>query len=344
MHTKNLLIVIVAFATSLAAPAAVKKRVKHAKSAEENTRGTLAVLWQEPRDLTSRNLYFGPGGRRDEPHGPFTFIEEDLKGSNPKFSVRDRDGVKWKVKLGVEARPETVATRLVWAVGYFANEDYFLPVFRVDDMPPLERKHAGKFVEPDGSMRNVRLKREPDDEKKIGTWRWRNDPFSGTREWNGLRVLMALINNWDLKDINNSVYLLKGRGAPDERVYMVSDLGASFGTAWLDRTHEKSKGNLSWYERTKFITAVHGDSVNFEDPRRPAFVVLVNPHEFFSRLGLRWIGRDIPRDDARWIGGLLAKLSERQVREAFEAAGYSPTEVHGFTSVVESRIAALNRL
>ena len=35
--------------------------------------------------------------------------------------------MKWRVKLGVEARPETVASRLVWAVGYYANEDYFLP-------------------------------------------------------------------------------------------------------------------------------------------------------------------------------------------------------------------------
>ena len=60
-----------------------------------------------------------------QPHGTFTFLKEDRKGSNPKFDVQDENGVKWKVKLGSEARPETVASRLVWAVGYFANEDYF---------------------------------------------------------------------------------------------------------------------------------------------------------------------------------------------------------------------------
>jgi hypothetical protein len=290
-------------------------------------------------------LYFGPGGQEHQPHGPFTFIKEDLDGSNPKFSVRDRDGVKWKVKLGAEAKPETVATRLVWAVGYNANEDYFLPVLRVDDMPAqLQRKHADQFFEPDRSMRDVRLKREPEDEKKVGTWRWRNDPFSGSREWNGLRVMMALINNWDLKDENNSIYDEKRRGLPDERIYMVSDLGASFGTAWLDRTPMKSKGDLDWYIRTRFVKSVHADSVDFEDPRRPALVVLANPHEFFSRLGLRWIGRNIPRQDARWMGGLLAQLSDQQIRDSFRAAGYSPQEVNGFTAMVESRIAALNRL
>ena len=323
---------------------AVKKKHTTVRSEEEITRNVLTVLWREPDDLASRDLYFGPGGSQHQPHGPFTFIKEDLDGSNPKFSVRDRDGVKWKVKLGPEAKPETAATRLVWATGYFANEDYFLPTLRVEDMPVrLRRKHADQFIEPDRSMRNVRLKREPEEEKKVGTWRWRNDPFSGTRELNGLRVMMALINNWDLKDENNGIYDQRS-GQADRRVYMVSDLGASFGTAWLDRTSAKSKGNLYWYSRTRFVKRVHGGLVDFEDPRRPAWIVLVNPHEFFSRLGLLWIGRQIPREDVKWIGGLLGRLSDKQIRDAFRAAGYSPQEVDGFSADVESKIAELNKL
>lgn len=322
-----------------------KKKDKAAKAQEEITRNVLTVLWREPGDISTRNLYYGPGGRRREPHGPFTFVKEDLKGSNPKFTVRDRDGIKWKVKLGAEAKPETVATRLVWAVGYFTTDDYFLPRLHVEDMPAhLQRKHAGKFIQPDGSMLNVRLKREPDNAKKVGIWHWRDGPFAETRELNGLKVMMALINNWDLKDINNAIYDEKRPGRRDERIYMVSDLGASFGTAWLDRTHEKSKGNLYWYSRTKFITHADGGLVDFEDPRRPAFVVLINPHEFFSRLGLTWIGRDVPRGDVKWMGSWLAKLSDTQIRDAFRAADYTPEQVEGFSSVVKARIAELNRL
>ena len=55
--------------------------------------------------------------------------------------------------------------------------------------------------------------------------------------------MMALINNWDLKDVNNAIY----RGKDGELVYMVSDLGASFGTTRLERSHEKAKGNLVSY-------------------------------------------------------------------------------------------------
>jgi hypothetical protein len=340
---RNILLVLLLSSCLLADPGGVKKKDKTEKSAEEFTSNALTLLWREPTDIVYRDLYFGPGGEAHQPHGPYTFIKEDMDGSNPKFSVRDRDGMKWKAKLATEAKPETVATRLVWAVGYFANEDYFLSDFRVDDMPRLRRHGANRFIGPGGVMHDVRLKREPDDEKKIGTWSWRDDPFSSSRELNGLRVMMALINNWDLKDTNNSVYEEKENGQK-ELIYMVSDLGASFGTAWFDLPHTKSKGNLDWYRRTPFITRVRENSVSFEDPRRPALFDVANPHDYFMRLGIRWIGHDIPREDVKWMGSLLARLSDGQIRDAFRAAGYSPAEIERFSSVVENRIAELNRL
>src|SRR6478672_1555727 len=83
-----------------------------------------AVLWRNPVDIASRNLFYGPGGKEHQPSGTITFEKEDLSGNNPMFDVIDEKGFKWTVKMGSEARPETAATRLVWAVGYFANEDY----------------------------------------------------------------------------------------------------------------------------------------------------------------------------------------------------------------------------
>ena len=91
-------------------------------------RSAPAVLWREPEDIANRDLFYGPGGEGHQPRGAvFAFVKEDLAGSNPKFVVRDDTRTKWRVKLGPEARPETVASRLVWAVGYAADEDYFLP-------------------------------------------------------------------------------------------------------------------------------------------------------------------------------------------------------------------------
>jgi len=88
-------------------------------------------FWSDPSDWATRDLLYGPGGKAHEPHGPFTFEREDQDGSNRKCVVRDVNGVKWKAKVGLEARSETVAARLVWAAGYYANEDYFVSDMRI---------------------------------------------------------------------------------------------------------------------------------------------------------------------------------------------------------------------
>src|SRR5579864_8722710 len=342
--SKKVTVFLAAVLISLPSAQAAKKKHKAAGAEAEITGTVRTTLWREPKNIRALNLFYGPGGAQHAPHSTFTFLKEDLKGSNPKFDVEDESGIKWKVKLGAEARPETVASRLVWAAGYFANEDYFVQVLHVQELPA--RLHRGPpLVDPDGTSYDARLKRELKGEKKIGIWHWRNDPFAGTREWNGLRVLMALINNWDLKDENNAIYEQKPGPDSDEvrRVYMVSDLGASFGDVRLTRDRKFSKGNLELYQGSKFNDRMDSEYVDFETPHRPAAVVLVNPHEYFSRVRIDWIGKHVPRTDARWIGELLAQLSESQIRDAFRAAGYSPQVVGGFTAVLESRIAELKR-
>ena len=342
--SKRVTLFLTALLISLPSAQGAKKKHKATGVDAEITGTVRTTLWREPQDIRARNLFYGPGGAEHAPHSIFTFLKEDRKGSNPKFDIEDENGVKWKVKLGSEARPETVASRLVWAVGYFANEDYFVPVLHVHEMPAhLHRRPP--LVEPDGTSYDTRLKRELKGEKKVDVWRWRSGPFTGTREWNGLRVLMALINNWDLKDENNAVYEEHDKNSDElRRVYMVSDLGASFGDVRLTRDRKFSKGNLTLYQDSKFIDRMDSEYVDFDTPHRPAAVVLLNPHEYFSRVRIDWVGKHVPRADARWIGELLSQLSTSQIRDAFRAAGYSPQVVDGFTTVVESRIAELKKL
>ncbi len=156
---------------------------------------------------------------------------------------------------------------------------------------------------------------------------------------------MAVINNWDLKDINNSVYELRhpGEGGANERVFEVSDLGSSFGSAGLERT-DRANGDLRAYRRSPFITHLTSEEVGFDVPRRPDWIVLANAPEFLRRMRLLWIGKHIPRADARWVGLLLSRVSPNQIRDVFRAAGYSPQEVEGFTEVLEARIRQLSEL
>jgi hypothetical protein len=96
---------------------AKKKKKQHAQKA--------AVLWRDPGNIRARDLYYGPGSKHLAPVPPFRFLKEVKDGSNPKFEVEDARGAKWRVKLGPEAQSETVSSRLLWAVGYNAEESYY---------------------------------------------------------------------------------------------------------------------------------------------------------------------------------------------------------------------------
>ncbi len=323
----------------IAGSGTIMMAAKPAAAVEATDRAEVSALWRNPADIAARNLFYGAGGEADQPHGPYTFEEEDMDGSNPKYVVRDRDNVKWTVKIGMEARPENAAARLVWAAGYFANEDYFLPQMQIAGMP-VKVKRGQKMVGPDGMLTNARLKRHLADEKNVGNWEW-DGPFAGTRELNGLKVMMALMNNWDLKDVNNKVY---GERGSKDRIYMVSDLGASFGTTGLSYPFKRSKDDLQEYEKSKFILRMTPEAVDFGTPSHPAWEYAGHPRSFIRRTHLDSVVQNIPRDDARWIGDVLSKLSNGQIRDAFKASGYSDAEVDGFSKVVEGRIAELKSL
>src|SRR5262249_44759014 len=144
----------------------------------------------------------------------------------------------------------------------------------------------------DGTVHDVRLKRHIKNESKIGIWSWANSPFSETREWYGLRVLMAVMNNWDLKDVNNSVYQVQ---APEpEAHYVVSDLGASFGTTGLNRG---DKGSVEAYQHSKWLRGATGGFVDFNVPSTPGGGFFLVPTEMVRRIGLLWIGHHIPVED-----------------------------------------------
>jgi len=298
--------------------------------------GTAAVLWRDRGDLAALNLLDGPGGKTRAPGTDFKFIGELKSGTAPKFEVEDENGAKWKVKLGPETKAETAATRLVWAAGYFTGEDYYRPQIRVQGMKPLSR--GQKYVSDGGLVRGARLERQGGG-KKLKNWSWYETRFDGTREFNGLRVMMALINNWDLKEINNGVY---DEGGADGR-YEVSDLGASLGRT--GSSFSRSKGVMKDYVQTTFVKKVTPDSVDFVMHSRPFFLLYIFSHDYYDlRTRMESVTRHIPIADARWLGNLLGQLSTAQICDCFRAAGFSPAEVEGYTRVVMQRIDALKKL
>jgi hypothetical protein len=326
---------LIVFALGVSIPAIAQKHNK--QKAKEKAADLPAVIWRDPGNISTLNLIYGAGGSEHapDPKGTYTFDKEDLHGTSPKFDVRDGQGVTWRIKLGEEAQPETAATRLLWAAGYFVDEDYYLPEVKVEGLPKLHRGES--FVSKDGIVRRARLKRKDKGVKKIGNWEWFKNPFVGTKELNGLRVMMSLLNNWDLTTINNSIYVVNG-----ERRYLVSDVGASLGRT--GNSIGRSKSNLKGYEESKFVEKETPTEVDFTMHSRPLLLTAINVPNYEKRTKIENVTKHIPRADAKWLGQLLGQLTEEQIRDCFRTAGYTSDEVEGYAKEVEKRIAALNAL
>jgi hypothetical protein len=244
-----------------------------------------------------------------------TFIEEEKGGYSTKYRVRDASGRVWVAKVGKEAQSETAASRLLWAAGYMTEITYLAPQATI----------PGK-----GTFRNVRFEARPRNVEREGEWKWDENPFVGTREFQGLKVMMVLLNNWDIKDENN-VRLAVPTGNGTELRYAISDLGATLG--------DTGKWPLLWrFGRSRNDPEGFGEDNIIDEVKTDGRV----DFEFSGKK--RGMFNDITVEQARWVGGLLARLSDRQVAAAFRAANYTPGEVRSLTAAVRSRINELVRL
>jgi hypothetical protein len=268
------------------------------------------VLWRAPQDIETRNLLLGPGGEAMKPDiSRVTFIEAKSGGYSTKYRVKDAKGNEWIAKVGKEAQSDTAANRLVWAIGYEPEIAYLIPKLTIE----------GK-----GSFENVRMEARPKDVKRNGNWMWANNPFIGKPEFQGLKVMMALLNNWDLKDDNNEILVVRDVTDSEQR-YIISDLGASFGKTggFLSRTRNKP----SDYAKSDFVKAVNGNVVDFNYSGKN--------QKLFDNVTI---------EDAKWLAGWLGRLSDEQLKDAFRAANHTPEEVDQLASAVRARINALANL
>ena len=285
--------------------------------------GAPAVLWRDPGRIAARDLFWGAGSAAGAPRGPYTFLEEDPSGHNPKVSVRDAAGRQWDVKFGEEIHSEVAANRIVWALGYVVEPQYHVPSGTIRGAAKLAR--ASEHIGADGRFRGARFRfRDPAMPRTEEEWTLARNPFLGTKALSGLHVLMTMLNNWDIEGPrNNRVLRARGPRGRAERRFLVSDLGATFGRMGGGMITNRSKWNLAHFREERFIDSVERDSL---------------------RLAYEGFDPDIDRvpiEHARWFAGLAGQLRPAQLRRAFEAAGAQPAEIDGFTAKMLEKIRTL---
>ena len=300
-------------------------------------RASRHVLWRHPGDVARLNLRDGPGGPGGAPAPPFQFIEEHLTGSQPCVSVRDTDGRRWRVKWGDEVRSENFAVRLVWACGYFAETTYFVPTGRIQGASRLQR--AGHCIDADCHFVDARFELDDPHVRKLfeeHSWAWNDNPFVGTRELQGLKVLVMLLSDWDIKDrrdvargSNTAIFEHRLSRWRREARYLITDWGGSMGR-WGSNIVTRGRWDAAGFEAqtSAFVVAVDGGTVRFGYAGQRTTDVAVG----------------ISVDDVRWLCMYLEKIQDEQLRAALEASGATGEEVQRFSKALRRRISQLGHV
>jgi hypothetical protein len=311
---------------------------KGAQKEQEETPSGESVLWTDPGDPSSLDFRYGIGGSEHQPQPPFRFLDEDFSGSIAKVNVMDSRGATWNVKFGPEAHASAFCTRLVWACGYFAETEYLVDQGQIEGARKLQRAAAN--ISGNGRFRNGRFQLRNESPKYLEgkTWSWVKNPFVGSREFKGLKLLMLLVSNWDSKDArdasnhmrsNTNLAIFEDNSAGATRyLYADDDWGASMG---------KWGGTFTW---TKW------DCKGFADQTA----------DFVKRDkngGLRWgfngkhredLTGDITISDVQWLLQYLGKITDEQLRAGLRASGATPEETECYANALRQRITSLQDL
>jgi hypothetical protein len=276
-----------------------------------------------PVDVPAMDLKAGPQGKGAfAPGQTVTCDKTDERGGgkSPKFFCESSKDDEIKVKYGAsngEVYAEVVSTRLLWALGFPADQMYPVKVVcrgcsadpwrdpvpapspPTFDPATIERKLPGKTLEtkPDSGWKWPEL--DLVDESKGGAPLAHRD---------ALKLLAVLVKHTDSKAPQQRLLCAKGsedekRGTCDKPFMMINDLGVTFGKPNLTNSNSKGSLNLENWSATRI----------WKDPDQCVADLKKSFTGTLSHPRISEAGR-------KFLADLLVQLSDDQIRDLFEVA------------------------
>lgn len=319
MKRPRLVAVAILFGLGCTAWADRSPLAAQAKPTEESRKSLVArSKVRFPTKIPSMNLGTGPAGPGSfKPGATVTcrYFEKDMSGRSPKFACRLPNGDELKVKYGSgEVYAEVTATRLLWALGFGADHMYSVRVVCQGcpaDIGIVERPNGDRIVDP------ATIERKMPGRELLEEWKWEElddiaEPAGGARkaERDALKLLAVLLQHNDNKPQQqrlicvNSAKGQKGRCAVP--MMMINDLGVTFGQSDLFNAQPKASANLEEWAKVPIWR---------ENEKEPGVCVGNLSGSFTGTL------KDpvISEEGRRLLARLLTQLSDRQLRDMFEA-------------------------
>ena len=240
------------------------------------------------------------------------------------------------MKWGPEVRSENFAVRLVWACGYFAETTYFLASGTIEGARDLQR--APDSIDQQGRFVDARFELDDPHVKKMfeeHSWAWNDNPFVGSRELQGLKIMVMLLSDWDTKDrrdvargSNTAIFEHGGSRWRREARYLITDWGGSMGR-WGNTIVTRGRWDPDGFEAQtpEFVTAVEAGSVMFG----------------YGGQRTADVADGITTENVRWLYRYLGRISDAQLRAALVASGADDSDADRYTRSLRDRINQLGR-
>lgn len=260
----------------------------------------------------------GPGSFAFHQTVTCTYLDKSLSGNSPKFACRIGRADEVKVKFGGnngEVYGEVLATRLLWALGFPADRMYPVNVICKGcpaDFLGIERPNGESRFDP----AVIERKMTGTEWGKEG-WSWTElDRIDAARSAplahrDALKLLAVLMQHTDSKPEQQRIVCQGHAKWPDPTtcrspLLMVSDVGLTFGRATRSNANDASGVNLDAWKKQSVWKDETGCIGNL-------------PKSFTGTLSEPVISEA----GRRFLANLLMQLSDRQLRDLFDAARVS---------------------
>ena len=241
--------------------------------------------------------------------------------------------------------PSPFCTRLAWACGYVVETEYFVARGQITGAHGLTR--AAGYVKGDGSFADARFQLRTDKPKFLTdhNWTWTSNPFAGTPQLNGLKVLVMLLSNWDTKDArdmtnpgpagqtgtaDSNLAIFEDSDAAGPRyLFFVSDWGASLGR-WGSSPGSRSKWECTGYaeDTPNLVKGVDRGIVKWGYGGK---------HNSSITGGIRV-------SDVQWLMQYLGRVTDAQLRRGLAASGAAPEQLECYLPSIRRRISELQSI
>ena len=306
-----------------------------------------AQVWKSTK-VAAMDMVAGPQGKGAIPPGTeitCEFRDKKANGRSPKFACVIGADDEVKVKYGRdngEVYGEVAASRLLWALGFFADRMYPVRVVCLNcpPNPVVDTKNLQKSVTFNPASIEREMEGEVLETGEGSGWAWTDlDKVEATAggapvaQRDALKLLAAMIQHTDSKAEQQRLLC-----APDEKVdergepcvhtfMMISDLGLTFGHANLFNRNPVG-------------------SVNFEQWTRAP--IWSNKDRCVAELSQSQTGTlnnpVISEAGRKFLADLLVQLSDQQVHDLFEVARFAERTGPGIRpATINDWVGAFNK-